>query len=126
MINDNRNPRRKIQPRLGKTSGVLRGVWKRIYKHRRLILAVPVGVAAVILALHNQIKLPHIVGVDLQTTGEFARLVSREIAVLGPLAITAACLFLVFCSRKIMYPWLISVFSLVLPLLLLLTNFFAG
>ena len=44
------------------------------------------------------------------------------LAVMGPLGLTAACLLLMFCSRKAMYPWAISIFTLALPVLLLLSN----
>ena len=38
------------------------------------------------------------------------------------LGLTAACLLLMFCSRKAMYPWAISIFTLALPVLLLVSN----
>ncbi len=112
----------QMQPGLQK----IKKVWQWCYRLRSIVLAIPVGVAAVFLALYNQINLPAKVGLDLQTTGEYAQFVSREVAVYGPLAVTAVCLLLMFCSRKVLYPWLISVFSLVLPLLLLITNIFPG
>jgi len=51
-------------------------------------------------------------------------MISRDIAVMGPLGLTAACLLLMFCSRKAMYPWAISVFTLTLPLLILISNLY--
>ena len=39
-------------------------------------------------------------------------------------ALTAVCLLLMFISKKVLYPWLISIFSLVLPILILITNIF--
>ena len=101
-------------------------VWKWLYKLRSVILAVPVAVGAVILAIHNQAKLPDVVGINIQASGEYAQTVSRSVAVLGPLAVTAVCLLMVFCSKKVLYPWLISLFSLVLPLLIYITNVFPG
>ena len=79
---------------------------------------------AVILALQNMVKLPVVVGLDLQTSGEFSIQIAREIAALGPMAITALCLLLMFCSKRTLTPWLVSVFSLLLPLLILVTNTF--
>ena len=38
------------------------------------------------------------------------------------LAVTALCLLMMFISRRTIYPWLISIFSLVLPILLIVTN----
>lgn len=99
-----------------------KGLWRYIKRFHKIILAVPVAIAAVWLALYTGSKLPAYVGINLQQTGEYAQIVTREVAVMGPLAVTAACLLLMFCSRRTLYPWLISVFSLVLPLLLLVTN----
>lgn len=95
-----------------------------VLKFRKVFLAIPVGVAAVILALRNMISLPVLVGLDLQPTGEFSIQLVREVAVLGPMAITAICLLLMFCSKRTLTPWLVSVFSLALPILILFTNTF--
>lgn len=116
----------KMRPGLQRFGNVLKGIWTWFYRLRSVVLAIPVATAAVFLALYNQINLPAKVGIDLQATGEFATLINRELAVFGPLAITAVCLLLMFCSRKVVYPWLISLFSLVLPLLLMLTSIFPG
>lgn len=98
--------------------------WNYVAKFKKVFLAVPVGVMAVILALQNLFKLPVIVGLDLQYNGEFGIQIIREVAVLGPMAITAICLLLMFVSRRTLTPWLVSVFSLALPLLILLINTF--
>lgn len=102
----------------------LEGAFFYVLKFRKVFLAIPVGVAAVILALRNMIKLPVLVGLDLQASGEFSIQLVREIAVLGPMAITAICLLLMFCSKRTLTPWLVSVFSLALPILILFTNTF--
>jgi hypothetical protein len=105
---------------------VFRSVCRWIYKLRSVILVIPVAVAAVILALHNQANLPEVVGLNIQASGEYAETISRSVAVFGPLAVTAVCLLMVFCSRRVIYPWLISVFSLAVPLVLYFTNIFPG
>ena len=101
-----------------KTMDSLKSIWKWMYRLRSVILAIPVAAGAVILAIHNQAKLPAEVGINIQTSGEYAEMVGKGVAVLGPLAVTAVCLLMVFCSRKVLYPWLISLFSLVLPILI--------
>lgn len=101
-----------------------RAFWKWVYRLRSVILAIPVAAGAVILALVNQVKLPDQVGFSLQANGEYAQMVGKGVAVFGPLAVTAVCLLMTFCSRKVLYPWLISLFSLALPLAILLTNSF--
>ena len=109
-----------------KTGSVLGKIGLLIYRQRKLLMAVPVVYGAVRLASMNMEKLPEAVGLNLQSNGEFALLVTREYAVYGPLLVTAFCLLLMFCSRKAWYPWIISIFSLVLPLLLWFTNVFPG
>ncbi len=101
---------------------LLIGGW--IYRLRSVLLAIPVVVAAFILAKENMEKLPEFVGINMQTTGEFAMMIERDVAVFLPLIVTAACLLMMFISRKVLYPWLISIFSLLIPLLLWFTNVF--
>lgn len=99
---------------------------KWTYRLRSVLLAIPVAIGAAVLAIYNQTNLPETVGINIQASGEYAETVSRNVAVLGPLAVTAVCLLMVFCSKKVLYPWLISLFSLVLPLLIYITNIFPG
>ena len=108
------------------TAAKLKAVWKWVYRLRSVILAIPVALGAVILAIHNQANLPDMVGINIQASGEYAQMIGKGVAVLGPLAVTAVCLLMTFCSRKVLYPWLISLFSLALPLLIYFTNTFPG
>ncbi len=98
--------------------------WTWVFRLRSVGLAIPVAVAAVGLAVYNEATLPALVGIDIQASGEYSQMIAREIAVLGPLALTALCLLFMFCSRRVVYPWLISIFSLMLPILILITNIF--
>lgn len=95
-----------------------------LFSIRKPIMAVPVVLAALRLAQYNATNLPEKVGLDLQATGEYAFVISRNAAVLGPLAVTALCLVLMFLSRRTVYPWVISIFTLVLPVLIFVTNAF--
>lgn len=95
-----------------------------IYRLRSIFLAIPVVWYALKLASYNGKHLPEDVGIYLQSTGEFALTISRELAVMGPLAVTAACLMLMLTSRKALYPWAVSVFTLILPVLLLVSNLY--
>ena len=98
--------------------------FNQIYNMRSVIMAVPVMVIAIIQAIVNVAKLPSKVGLDMLASGEFQFLIGKGLAVMGPLILTCLCLLLMFCSKKLLYPWLISVFSLALPLVLWLTNVF--
>lgn len=101
-------------------------VWRIMFALRKVVMAVPVVYCALKLAACNQENLPVLVGINLQSNGEFAQMISRETAVNVPLMITGACLVLMVFSRKTVYPWLISIFTLILPILLLVTNGYLG
>lgn len=114
-----------------KTKSVLKTVGKvftkigiYIFKFRSVLMAAPVVYAAVRLAMYARENLPELVGINLQESGEYAMIVGRETAIMGSLAVTAVCLLMMFVSRRTIYPWLISIFSLVLPILLIVTNIF--
>lgn len=115
MNGDAQKPRNKFLE-------VTRIVCTVVYRLRAVFLSIPVIIAALRLAAYNSDHLPLLVGLNLQTTGEFAKVISRQTAVSVPLFITGGCLLLTFFSRKTLYPWLISVFSLAIPVLLLITN----
>ena len=93
-----------------------------LYRLRGILISVPVAWAAWKLALYNKEHLPEKVGLNLLSTGEFERMIPMQGAVMGPFYVTVACLVMVLLSRKTLYPWIISVFTLTIPLLLLLTN----
>lgn len=95
-----------------------------LFHFRKLLLCLPVVLASIYLARVNWTQLPDQVGISLMANGQFADLVSKEAAVYGPMGVTAVCLLLMVCSRRALYPWLISVFTLILPILILVTNIF--
>ncbi len=108
-------------------------IWENIcalckcaYRLRRILLSALVAVAAVIIAIFNLVSMPRMVGVGIQLSGEYAFMLWRGFAVIGPLMLTAFCIYLIFKTREILYPWLISVFSLIVPVMLYLTNVIAG
>ena len=124
LFNKVRPATSRVKEIWGRVFHQLERLWNYLLKFRKVFLAVPVGVMAVILAIRNMAKLPVIVGLDLQADGEFSIQIIREIAVLGPMAITALCLLLMFISKRTLTPWLVSVFSLALPILILFINTF--
>ena len=100
--------------------------WHKAVKFKKLLLAVPVAALAIILAMTNLFKLPALVGLGMQADGEYSIHIIREVAVVGPMAITALCLLLMFASKRTLTPWMVSQFSLLLPLMILITNTFPG
>lgn len=123
---------RKAQPVIDKTKDVFCRIWDKtsyalryISSFRKVFLAVPVAGGAVILAIVNLFRLPPMVGFDLQANGEFSFQMVRELAVLCPIIVTGLCLLMMFISKRTLTPWLVSVMSLMLPLLILLTNTFS-
>jgi len=111
--------------RVLKTTGkVLGGIGLWIYRLRGFFMAIPVALAALYLAAQNMSRLPEEVGINLLPNGEYQYLISRSLAVTAPLLVTGACLIMMFLSRRTVYPWIISIFTLVLPLLIWVTNVF--
>lgn len=103
---------------------VWNGFWKWIFHLRSVGFAIPIAIIAILLAMHNEANLPEQVGLNIQSTGAYEQMVDREVAVYAPLALTGICVFLMLCSRKVLYPLLISIFSLALPILIWITNTF--
>ena len=121
--------RQKVQPALDKTGQVLNAIGHvvqivcgYIMRFRKIILAIPVVFGALYMAKFSSDRLPQMVGINLQESGEYAQMVSRDTAVYGPFALTVLCVVLMLMSRKTIYPWLISIFTLVLPLLIWVLN----
>ena len=114
--------RERVRNFFRKAGNTATKVWDFVVKFKQFILAIPVALGAVILAIRNMSALPKQVGFGLQIDGTFDFVVPRGIAILGPIAITALCLLLMFCSKRVLTPWLVSVFSLVLPILLWIIN----
>ena len=112
-----------VLKKIGHVLGVI-GKW--IFRLRGFFMAIPVALAALYLAAQNMSRLPDEVGINLQANGEYAFLISRGLAVMAPLVVTGVCLVMMWLSRRTIYPWIISIFSLVLPILIWLTNVFPG
>ena len=121
----------KCGPLLDKVNAI----WKKFVKamlscrkfferYKKFILAVPVAATALMLAMVNLIKLSPLVDLHIQINGEYIDPIVREIAVLGPLSITGFCLLMMFASKRTATPWLVSVISLILPIIILMINAF--
>lgn len=120
-----------LQPALSFTGKVFKiigqvvgSVCRTVFRLRKILAAIPVGAGAVYLALYNETQLPKVVGIGLLENGTFTYQIAREIAVFTPVAITAVCLLLMFCSRRILTPWLVSAMTLLIPVVILITNIF--
>ena len=110
-----------VLKKIGHVLGVI-GKW--IFRLRGFFMAIPVALAALYLAAQNMSRLPEEVGINLQANGEYAFLISRGLAVMAPLVVTGVCLVMMWLSRRTIYPWIISIFSLILPWLIWITNVF--
>lgn len=124
-------PKAKKEVPAGKNAELFRSVCAWVYKLRSVFLAVPVVLAAVIMAIYNSVHLPESVNLCVPSFANDAVSVSileisKGFAIFGPLLITTLCLVMVFCSRRVVYPWLISLFSLVLPLFIYFASVFPG
>lgn len=107
--------------KIGRVLGI---IGKVLFYMRKLFLAAPVVLLAVRFYGYAMENLPKTVGLLIQESGNYAHYLPRDTAAMGCMAVTAACLLMMFLSRKTLYPWLISLFSLVLPFLLIITNMY--
>ena len=107
-----------------KTANILEKIILWFSKFKKIIAAIPVAVGAIILALYNMGNLPKVVGINLLENGSFTYQIPRGIAVFAPVAVTSICLLLMFCSRRILTPWFVSMVSLLIPVIILITNIF--
>lgn len=93
-----------------------------VYRLRGVFLSIPVAIVAVFLAVYSVRILPAEVGILMQANGRYQFYISKALAIVIPLVLTALCVTLTICSKKVTFPWMISLFSLLLPLLLWLTT----
>ena len=100
----------------------LKTIWKYVWMCRGAIISIPVLVIAISLAFCNASVLPDNVGLNIQATGEYAMTVSRSVAVMIPLLVTFGCTLLATFTKRPLFPWLVSIFTLVLPYLILIVN----
>ncbi len=92
-----------------------------LFRLRAIFMALPVLCVAIVQAVQNSVKLPEKVSFYVPLSQQellTAKAIefTRETAVFFPLYVTLLCLVLMFCSRRTVFPWLVSIFSLVLPL----------
>ena len=116
----------KTKTVLQKTGHILKEIGDWVYRLRSLLMTIPVIAAALILAVINQTNLPDMVGINLLANGEYSQMVARETAVVIPVVLTGVCLACMLVSKRVLYPWLISIFSLALPIMIYITNVFIG
>lgn len=120
----------KLEQKTGSGGGIssfgrfLKKNWRWAFELRKIIMAIPVVVLMFALADQCRRRLPETVGLKLLADGTFEQMMSRDGAISLTMVITTGCLVLMFFSRKTVYPWIISLMSLLLPLLLIVTNTF--
>lgn len=121
MSNQKQAETSSVFAKVKKVFGLI-GLW--IMRLRKLILSIPVVAGSLYLARLNNNVLPDMVGLGLQNDGAFAYYVEKAVAINGPLIITAACLLMMFLSRKTLYPWIVALFSMALSVVVLILNVF--
>ena len=105
-----------------KTAGEnFKAMLRWIFHLRSVVLSLPVAVIALILAVNNVAMLPG--GLTIGA-GNDVITIGRSVLIMGPLALTALSILMTLFSKKVIYPWLISIFTLLLPVVLLLTMTF--
>lgn len=103
---------------------VWKKIWKVIWTCKGVIISLPVLWIAIVQAFQNAGRLPEMVGLNIQATGAYGMTVTRSTAVVVPLLITLVCILMTCLTKRNLFPWLISVFSLVLPVLIWVINIY--
>ena len=116
-------PARRVLAKIGR---FIKQACHFIYKFRAIFLVVITIIAALLMANYCKAKLPESVGIDLQSDGSFSKYITRDQAVNSSFLLTALSLIFVLISKKTLYPWLISLFTFVIPILIVVTNYLAG
>lgn len=118
----------------GSVGRVFSLLWKYIFMFRGILISAPVAAAAVLVASWSQKHLPEMVEithvvVDKEAEGALFGMfvmtteqISRDVAVGVPLFLTAVCLAFTILSKRTLYPWLISIFTLCLPIVMYFLN----
>ena len=116
---------------LSLTWRVLKKTGRILFKLRRILLSIPVLMVALRLAAEGMQTLPQTVYFGAAGVDEAKNLlinsyhVSKEFAVYTPLGLTCFCLFMMFFSKKVVYPWVISIMTLIIPVAIMFANSFS-
>ena len=119
----------KTKPAREKTADMGRGFAKTVsfcYRYRAIVLTVVTVILAIIMAVYSGSHLPEQVGINLQSDGTFSTYIARGQAIACCFILTMISLGLMLLSKKTLYPWLISLFTFAVPILILVTNYLAG
>lgn len=104
----------------------MRNLWKYIFWFRSVVLGAPLGVAACVQAARNVNRLPELVAytkfvVDAEAPGALMGLfvmsteyISRNLAVMIPLGLTGLCIVLMVLSKRMLFPFIIGVMTVLL------------
>lgn len=108
-------------PNESKKNGGFKSVMQWAFKLRSVALSIPVAVIAVIMAVNNMAALPAELSIG---AGDSVTVISKSVLVMGPLALTALAILMTLFSKRVVYPWLISIFTLLLPIVFAITMTF--
>ena len=113
---------------------VFRVIWKILFGIRGILISAPVAAAAIYIASWAQEHLPEAVEIthvmiDKEAEGAIfglfvmtTEMLARDVVIVSSLALTALCLICTIFSKRTLYPWLISVLTLCLPIVMYYLN----
>lgn len=114
----------RVFRRIGRT---FRDLWRYVFWFRSVVLGAPLAGAAVIIATRSAARLPETVNyikvtVDTEAANALFGLfvmaqdtITRNQAVVIPMALTAVCIVLMIFSKRMLYPFVIGLMTLALP-----------
>ena len=108
-------------PNESNKSGGFKSVMQWAFRLRSVALSLPVAIIAVILAVNNAAVLPAELSIG---AGDSVTVISKSVLIMGPLALTALAIMMTLFSKRVVYPWLISLFTLLIPIVFAITMTF--
>ena len=93
----------KVKSVIAKVNKIINSIGKWLYRLRKPVMAAPVVYYALKLASYNNTHLPEQVGINLQSTGEFAQTISRNMAVMVQRFCAKASVSVALSVRRLEY-----------------------
>ena len=131
----------KVRPVWDVIAGVFRGIgrffsllWKYIFMFRGILISAPVIVLGALMIVWARDHLPEMVEIthlvldpeaENAIFGNFVMVtefISRDLAIGVPMALSGVCLVCTILSKRTLYPWLMALLTMTMPVVIYLLN----
>lgn len=131
----------KVRPVWDVIAGIFREIgrffallWKYIFMFRGILISAPVIVLGALMIVWARDNLPEMVEIthlvldpeaENAIFGSFVMVtesISRDLAIGVPMALSGVCLACTILSKRTLYPWLMALLSMAMPVVIYLLN----